>query len=95
LSLEEIRVQIAASYGHILKDLIDSGLTSTLMVTGGDTLLGCMEQLGVREMEPVCELAPGTVLSNFFLGEKKNQVISKSGGFGQETLLVDLASKLS
>lgn len=95
LSLEEIRVQIAESYGHILKDLIDSGLESTLMVTGGDTLLGCMEQLGVREMEPVCELAPGTVLSNFFLENKKNQVISKSGGFGQETLLVDLASKLS
>lgn len=95
LSLDEIRVRIAASYGYILKVLLEGGLESTLMITGGDTLLGCMEQLGVREMEPVCELAPGTVLSRFTLGEKKNQVISKSGGFGQETLLLDLAYKIS
>ncbi|BCN29767.1 four-carbon acid sugar kinase family protein [Anaeromicropila herbilytica] len=95
LSLDEIRMRIAVSYGYILKYLLESGLQSTLMITGGDTLLGCMENLGVREMEPICELAPGTVLSNFSLGEKRNQVISKSGGFGQETLLVDLACKIS
>lgn len=95
LSLDEIRVRIAESYGYILKVLLEGGLESTLMITGGDTLLGCMEQLGVREMEPVCELAPGTVLSRFSLREKKNQVISKSGGFGQETLLIDLACKIS
>ena len=95
LCLDEIRVRIAASFGYILKVFLESGLESTLMITGGDTLLGCMEQLGVREMEPVCELAPGTVLSGFSLGEKKNQVISKSGGFGQETLLLDLAGKIS
>lgn len=95
LSLDEIRVRIAASFGYILKVLLKDGLESTLMITGGDTLLGCMEQLGVREMEPVCELAPGTVLSRFSMGEKKNQVISKSGGFGQETLLLDLTCKIS
>jgi uncharacterized protein YgbK (DUF1537 family) len=95
LSLDQIRVRIAASYGHILKFLLEGGLESTLMITGGDTLLGCMEQLGVTEMEPVCELATGTVLSRFSLGDKKNQVISKSGGFGQETLLSDLACKIS
>jgi uncharacterized protein YgbK (DUF1537 family) len=88
-------VRIAASYGHILKVLLEGGLESTLMITGGDTLLGCMEQLGVTEMEPLCELATGTVLSRFSLAEKKNQVISKSGGFGQETLLVELACKIS
>jgi uncharacterized protein YgbK (DUF1537 family) len=95
LCLDEIRVRIAASYGNILKALLEDGLESTLMITGGDTLLGCMEQLGVREMKPVCELEPGTVLSRFSLGEKINQVVSKSGGFGQETLLVDLAHKIS
>jgi Uncharacterized protein conserved in bacteria len=94
LSLDEIRVRIAASYGHILKVLLEDGLDSTIMITGGDTLLGCMEQLGVREMEPVRELAPGIVLSRFSLKEKKNPVISKSGGFGQETLLIDLAGQI-
>lgn len=95
LNLEEIRLRIAASYGYILKYLLENGLESTLMITGGDTLLGCMEQLGVSAMEPVCELAPGTVLSEFFLGQKKHQVISKSGGFGQETLLIELKNKIS
>ena len=95
LSLEEMRVQIATSYGHILKALLENDLESTLLITGGDTLLGCMEELGVREIKPICEMAPGTVLSEFFLGDNKYQVISKSGGFGQETLLIELAHKIS
>lgn len=94
LSLESIRVRIASSFGHILKYLLNQAVERSLMITGGDTLLGCMEQLGVKEMEPICELAPGTVLSQFTLNEKKYQVISKSGGFGQETLLVELADKI-
>lgn len=95
LSLDDIRVRIAASFGHILEYLLKNKLESTLMITGGDTLLGCMEQLGVREMEPICELAPGTVLSQFVMNGKKYQVISKSGGFGQETLLVDMTDKIT
>ncbi|MDO5409941.1 MAG: four-carbon acid sugar kinase family protein [Lachnospiraceae bacterium] len=95
LTLDEIRVRIAKSYGHILKALLENDFDSTLMITGGDTLLGCMEQLGVKEMEPICELAPGTVLSRFLLGSKKYRIISKSGGFGQESLLIDLAQKTS
>ncbi len=95
LCLDELRVRIAVSFGRVLKSLLEDGLESTLMITGGDTLLGCMEQLEVREMEPICELAPGTVLSRFSLGEKKYQVISKSGGFGPKTLMIDLARKIS
>lgn len=92
LSLADVRVRIAESYGYILRFLLEHGLESTLMITGGDTLLGCMEQLGVSEMEPLSELAPGIVLSRFSVGGQKNQVISKSGGFGQESLLVDLVN---
>lgn len=95
LSLDQMRVQIAASYGHILKTLLEGGLESTILITGGDTLLGCMEELGVREMEPISEVAPGTVLSRFSLENKKYQIISKSGGFGKETLLIDLAHKIT
>lgn len=94
-SLDEMRVRIATAYGHILKALMDRGLDSTLLITGGDTLLGCMEELGIKEMEPVSEVAPGAVLSEFTLENKKYQVISKSGGFGQETLLADLAKKIT
>ena len=94
LSLDEIRVRIAMSYGQILKILLEDGLESTLLITGGDTLLGSMEELGVREMEPICEVAPGTVLSVFSLDNKKYPIISKSGGFGPETLMMELANKI-
>jgi len=94
LNKKEISFQIAASYGHILKALIDGGLESTIMIIGGDTLLGCMEELKIKEMEPVCELASGVVLSEFFLGSRMYQVISKSGGFGEETLITELAHKI-
>lgn len=71
------------------------GLDSTLMITGGDTLLGCMKRLGVREMEPLCELEAGIVLSNFILNHQKCQIISKSGGFGSRELLSQLANRIT
>ena len=81
--------------GRILRDLLEEGICSNLMVTGGDTLLGFLRQMGVQEMEPVCEMAPGTVLSRFIWKEKRYQMLSKSGGFGHEGLLVDLYRKFS
>ena len=94
LGLSEIRTRISDSFGRILKGLTDLGLDSTLMITGGDTLLGCMKRLGVREMEPLCELEAGIVLSNFILNHQKCQVISKSGGFGSDELLSQLADRI-
>lgn len=95
LGLTDIRTRISDSYGRILKGLLEMGLDSTLMITGGDTLLGCMKRLGVREMEPLCELEAGIVLSNFILNHQKCQVISKSGGFGSRELLSQLANRIT
>lgn len=53
--------------------------------------MGFMNQIKVYEMEPVCEMAPGTVLSRFRIGDNIYQAISKSGGFGSEELLTQLA----
>lgn len=92
--LEEVRTGIAGTMGFVLKNLVDRGLKSTLLITGGDTLLGFMNQVGVCEMEPVCEMAPGTVLSRFKIEGNLYQAISKSGGFGPEELLVQLADMI-
>lgn len=92
---EDLRQRISCSMGRILRDLLEEGICSNLMVTGGDTLLGFLRQMGVQEMEPVCEMAPGTVLSRFIWKEKRYQMLSKSGGFGHEGLLVDLYRKFS
>ena len=91
---KQARSKVLKSYGQILKKIIDGGFDGTLMITGGDTLMGCMGQLGVDEVEPLCELEPGIVLSQFTYREKTYRVISKSWGFGTETLLSQLAGKI-
>lgn len=91
ISLAAVRTGIADSMGFVLKNLVERGLKSTLLITGGDTLMGFMNQIKVYEMEPVCEMAPGTVLSRFRIGDNIYQAISKSGGFGSEELLTQLA----
>ena len=90
MDLDQVRVGISRAIGSIVSGLFSSPALGTLLVTGGDTLLQCMETMGVREMEPVCELASGVVLSRFSYNGYTRQVISKSGGFGSPALLVEL-----
>ena len=75
-----------------MKGLFDCPDLGTLLITGGDTLLQCMNRIGIDEMEPIGELYAGVVLSRFTLGGRSRFVISKSGGFGEPTLLCDLLS---
>ena len=93
-TLEEARKSIANTLGKLLKELMGKGIKKTMLITGGDTLLGFMEYMGIYEMEPIYEMAPGTVLSAFRIEETSYQVISKSGGFGDEDLLIRLAEKI-
>lgn len=93
--LEAMRVRIAASLGHLVAGLFHSPALGTLLLTGGDTLLQCMNCAGVRELEPVCELEKGVVLARFTYDGRTRHVITKSGGFGQKDLLLALAARLS
>ena len=95
IGLDGIRVGISSSVGHMLGALFTSSSLGTLLLTGGDTLLQCMNCIGVRELEPVCELESGVVLARFTYKECTRYVITKSGGFGQETLLIDLADRIA
>ncbi len=91
LSLEEMRVQIARTMGRIIQMLLARGVQSTLLITGGDTLMGFMQTVGVSEIVPVRELVTGSVLSLVEIGGAIYNIISKSGGFGEKTLVSDLA----
>lgn len=90
LDLEELRSRIAAAMGGVLKRLLDRGLEATLLVTGGDTLLAFLEQIDQEELVPIGELMPGIVLSEIRYHKKTFNLISKSGGFGPPTVLIDL-----
>jgi len=94
LTLNEIRLNISNTLGFILKKYIEAGIETTIMITGGDTLLGFMKQVNAIELTPMYEIAPGTVVSKLVVDHKVYDIVSKSGGFGEENLLVTLADKL-
>ena len=93
----EARERIAAYLAEIMaeteernKDPREDTKGRTVMIIGGDTLLACLRRLGCRELQPLAELFPGVVLSLYRAGGREKFLISKSGGFGNETLLADL-----
>ncbi len=90
LDTEDVRRQISQAIGEIFGALLPCPDVKNILITGGDTLLACMKQLNVCELEPVCELFPGTVLSRFRYRDGEKMILTKSGGFGQKTLLQDL-----
>lgn len=94
IDLETLRVRIAGSLGHLVGKIFTSPALGTLLLTGGDTLLQCMNCVGVRELEPLCELEKGVVLASFTYNGCTRHVITKSGGFGQENLLTDLTARI-
>jgi uncharacterized protein YgbK (DUF1537 family) len=93
ISNEQVRVRITNTLGRILKAVVDAGIESTMLVSGGDILMGFMQQVDCREIIPVYEIESGVVYSQFQYQGKPFQIISKSGGFGNEQLLVSLAEK--
>lgn len=94
LTAENVRIRIAAQIGELTKQLLDSGLNATILCTGGDTLLALMRAVGIVNLQPVCEIAPGAVLSLFEYQGRDYRIISKSGGFGEPGLFCELASAL-
>lgn len=95
ISLDDLRVTIASVMGGIVKEMLDGGLSAAMLITGGDTLLGFMEQVHVSILRPISELLPGVVLSKLEYQGVAHYVISKSGGFGQKTLIEDLVRLLN
>ena len=95
MAIEEVRARISESLGIIFKAMMESPAERTLLITGGDTLLQGMNRMNVFRMNPLTEVFPGVVLSRVKLGNRARYVITKSGGFGEETLLSDLKELIS
>lgn len=95
MSIEDVRQAVSRTVGYLVSRLFPDPNLGTLLITGGDTLLQCMKYMGVQEIEPLCELDAGVVLSRFTYQSYTRYVISKSGGFGREELLTQLAKRLA
>ncbi len=94
VSLHDVRVSIASALGEIVKKLLDINCNHTLMIIGGDTLLGFFNQINCNEIYPVCEIEAGTVLSYINYKNQRLWIISKSGGFGKQDIIYKIAKKL-
>lgn len=87
----DMGLQIAARLGHIAGLILKSGVQKTLMVIGGDTLLGFCKANAYGDIQIVYELNDGMVLSRIEVQKQNFWLISKSGAFGGRELLVNLA----
>lgn len=91
---KEIRFKIGESLGRLTEHLLQRYPEATFLFTGGDTLFRSMTVLGVHELEPVDELDKGVVLAKLKYGDGTVNTITKSGGFGPPSLLIELQKKL-
>lgn len=92
LSTEDMRLRISGQLAALTRLLLDRGLKATLLCTGGDTLLALMRTVGADRLTPICEAAPGVVLTDFVYREKVYHIFSKSGGFGDPDLFREVAA---
>lgn len=86
---EVIRSTVAYNIGILVSAILEN-YRGTIMIIGGDTLQACLKHLGCTQMKMITELFPGVVLSEISVNGTAHLLISKSGGFGSETLLKDL-----
>ena len=86
LSLEEARIQVQINIGKITKQLLDKTKTGSLVVFGGDTLFGIIENLGIKGMIPLVEITPGVAAAKT-ISDYDLLLITKSGGMGDEDVL--------
>lgn len=91
---EEIPPRVAAKLGRITATILRLQPVSALIVFGGDTLLGIAAALGCVAVSPQTELLPGVVLSRMQTLSGEFDVITKAGGFGDETLMTQIERRL-
>lgn len=64
LTMNDVRALIPTAHGHIADYLAANKQDTTILMTGGDTLMGYMKLIGCTQITPVCEIEQGVVVSN-------------------------------
>ncbi|MGC6175831.1 four-carbon acid sugar kinase family protein [Lacrimispora sp. 38-1] len=95
LGLSQIRTNVVSVMGQLIEGLIDRGTDATIFLMGGDLLYQFVKQTGITVISPVCEVEPGVVLSEVLYKGKRVTIISKSGGFGRESLFMDMSEQFN
>jgi uncharacterized protein YgbK (DUF1537 family) len=90
LSEVETGERIAAALAEVAGRLVEAGVVGRLVVSGGETS-GCVcRRLGLEALEVGLPIAPGVPYC-FPMGGPEMAMVLKSGNFGGEDLLVEVA----
>lgn len=84
----EISNKISAQLGSIVEKITGIHPIRNLILTGGDTAMDVCHNLGFAGMKLVKEIEPGIPLGQF-IEEPSINVVTKAGGFGSESSLVN------
>lgn len=87
ISMEDLTSNIANSTGQLVSDLIREHEIKNLIIFGGDTLMGILKNIGCQYIIPVSEIFPGVVFTRAVGKDTSINVITKAGGFGEESII--------
>lgn len=85
--LEMQRQAVQLNLAELTGLLLKKSNVDSLVIIGGDTLRGVLDNLGVKQIIPIEEIEPGVVISRIQSGLRGMYLVSKSGGFGQDDIL--------
>ncbi len=91
ISREEIPRKIAGRIGELFLHLTGQYPEAAIMIIGGDTFYAAVMQYPGIALKPVYEPVDGTVFVKGITRDHNLSLLSKSGGFGEEDLLINLS----
>lgn len=87
-TLDPTKVSICS--GVIVKSILEQIPYSTIVIFGGDTLMGIIQSLECDYIEPKLEILPGVALSVTFWYKKQICLITKPGGYGDSDVIAQI-----
>lgn len=88
----DVRQVVSDHIGGLLSAICSLGINGRALVTGGDVLSSFLTQARIRSVVPLGQVRPGVVAFCAPLDAGNLVIASKSGGFGNRELLVELAN---
>ena len=86
---KNIRRLVPACHGNILRYLMKKQIRQNYLLTGGDTLAGVLGLLPDYGLHPIEEASQGVAASFLMWEGRREQIFTKSGGFGEADVFVE------
>lgn len=86
---------ISRNIGRLVGEIASKTKLGVLTVFGGDTAAEVVNALGLHGIMPRKEILPGVVLSDTEGNGTKVNLITKSGGFGEESVIIKIKEYMS